>query len=197
MSIDIKKNPKSEGKETVGQPGLLVMDMQDSLLSMINNNHELEEAIVFSLKAFDLLKLPICFTEQVPEKLGNTNDTILSASSSFECFSKKSFSAFGCSDFVDWVDRRRIQNLIVCGIETPICIYQTCVDALHRGIAVTLLVDCLGSRRVLDSKVALDQLRAFGCCALPVETLIYSMMDNSEHDSFRDVSSIVRSRDTN
>ena len=123
--------------------GSVIMDMQTSLLNAINSSKELEASMVLQLEIMKAFQVPTCFTEQVPEKLGPTKPEILSSCEDYPIFPKSTFSAFGCNEFNDWIKNFKVSHLLVSGIETPICIYQTCIDALRENLKVTIISDCV------------------------------------------------------
>lgn len=174
--------------------GSVVMDMQDSLLQVIKDNEQLQSSIILQLKIFNLLNVKQCLTEQVPSKLGATNADIFNVDSGFQVFPKNTFSAFGSEDFVRWVKENDIRHLFVSGIETSICIYQTCLSALRENLEVTVISDCIGARRSSDGSIILSQLATFGCHVIPLETVVYSMLESSHHPEFRSISKLIRNR---
>ena len=194
MTFEQDQTPDSSKCKPVKNTGAIIMDMQASLLDAISNGVELIESNSLQIQLFQILGVPICFSEQVPSKLGETVSKLKDFDHDLPIFEKNTFSAFGAESFSDWLDKNDIKHLIVSGIETPICIYQTCVDALRLNIKVTLLSDCTGGRRVHDIQNAISQLRGFGCCVVSLETVIYSIMKDSSHSGFREVSRLVRSR---
>ena len=175
--------------------GSVMMDMQEKLLQEVDNKNQIEISAILQLKIFRLLNIHQCFTEQVPEKLGTTLPSILSQNAQTPVFSKDTFSAFGCKSFVEWIELKNIDHLFLSGIEVPICIYQTCLDALRENLQVTIISDCVGARRSMDSKVALAQLCSFGCNVIPLETGVYSVLRSSTHSKFREVSKLIRDRE--
>lgn len=174
--------------------GAVIMDMQPNLMDTIHEAKQLTESIILQMKVLNLLQIPICLTEQAPEKLGSTHPDIINQNTQGICYRKKTFSAFGSDAFSKWIETNEISHLLVSGIETPICIYQTSVDALRMKLKVTLLSDCIGARRETDSTEVQKQLRAFGCTIIPLETLTYSYLRDSNHLHFRDISRLIRER---
>ena len=174
--------------------GLVIMDMQTSLLDAINSSKELEASMILQLQIMKALRVPTCLTEQVPEKLGPTKPEILNSCEDYPIFPKSTFSAFGCNEFNDWIKNFKVSHLLVSGIETPICIYQTCIDALRENLKVTIISDCVSARRDKDAETVICQLRKFGCFVLPLEAVTYSMLRNSSHEQFRAISKLVRQR---
>ena len=175
--------------------GSVMMDMQEKLLQEVNNKKQIEISAILQLKTFDLLNIHQCLTEQVPEKLGTTLPSIFAQNTQMPVFPKDTFSAFGCNSFVEWIEIKNINHLFLSGIEVPICIYQTCLDALRENLQVTIISDCVGARRSIDREVALAQLCSFGCNVIPLETAVYSILGSSTHSKFREVSKLIRDRE--
>jgi len=174
--------------------GSIIMDMQPSLLDAVVNKVDLIESNILQVQLLQILNIPICFSEQVPSKLGGTVSNLKDINHNLPIFEKNTFSAFGIESFSKWVEKNEVKHLLVSGIETPICIYQTCLDALRLNIKVTVLTDCTGGRRVYDIENAIFQLRNFGCCIVPLETVIYSMIKSSLHPKFREISRFIKNR---
>ncbi len=143
-----------------------------------------------------MLGVPVVFTEQTPAKLGPTHPDILAAAEEKSpVFAKDSFSAFGCESFSSWLAENDIRHLLVCGLETPICIYQTALDALGADIAVTLLSDAIGARRSADHESARRALeKKTDCHLLPSETIFYSILRSARHPQFKAFTALVKNR---
>lgn len=193
MINEFLKN-NNESSNSLSGIGSIIMDMQESLLTGIDRSEELIDSVVLSVNLLSALKIPICLTEQVPEKLGITIHRIKNTDLTGPVFSKNTFSAFGCISFNEWINTNNISHLLISGIETPICIYQTCVEALRKGLKVTVLSDCVGARRIQDSKAIIAQLQSFGCCVIPIESVVYSLIRDSMHPSFKEITKLVRAR---
>ena len=187
-------NFKNENRYSFERVSGLVLDMQSRLLNGIAEKDDLVDAVSIFCKAMNLFEIRTVITEQVPLKLGETCGEISSLCADSPKFSKKTFSAFGESSFASWVDQEKIEHLIITGIETPICVYLSAVDAIKKGMEVTVLTDCIGARRLGDAKQCLGQLSSIGCHLLPLETLLYSLLGSADHEVFRSISELVRSR---
>jgi len=179
--------------EMAGLAGL-ILDAQPRLLEGIEGAETLLDSIKVFARSMGALGVPACVTEQVPDKLGSTDDGVLEACPDSPIFPKDSFSAFGCPDFEEWISAGGVEHLLLTGIETPICVYLTAVDAVRRGLTVTILTDCVGCRRPEDGKWALRKLENLGCHLLPLESLLYAMLKSARHEQFRAVSALVKDR---
>lgn len=187
-------NFKNENRYSFERVSGLVIDMQSCLLDGIAEKDGLVEAVSIFCKAMNLFEIRTVITEQVPSKLGETCVEISSLCVDSPKFSKKTFSAFGESSFASWVEQAKIEHLIITGIETPICVYLSAVDAVKKGIEVTVLTDCVGARRPGDATQCFGQLESIGCHLLPLETLLYSLLGSADHTVFRSISELVRAR---
>ena len=187
-------NFENENRYSFKRVSGLVLDMQPRLLGGIAEKDDLVDAVSIFCKAMNLFDIRTVITEQVPSKLGETATQISSLCTDSPRFSKKTFSAFGESSFASWVEKEKIQHLIITGIETPICVYLAAGDAIKQGMDVTVLTDCIGARRLGDAKQCLGQLESIGCHLLPLETLLYSLLGSADHEVFRSISGLVRSR---
>ena len=174
----------------------IIMDAQPKLLASLAETERqlLTGSLEFLVKSMQVLNIPVLLTEQVPEKLGKTIPEISDLMSDFSAFEKTTFSAFGANEFSTWLEQNDIQQVLIGGIETSICIYQTAVEANALNIGVTILEDCIASRRKGDAHTALNELRNAGIHILGIESVIYSLLSSSEHPKFREISALVRDR---
>ena len=190
------KKSEAEKITEAEQAGLagLILDAQPRLLGAIEGAETLIDSVKVFARAMGTMGVPLCVTEQVPDKLGSTEEGILEACAGSPALSKDTFSAFGCPDFEEWIGEHGTEHLLLTGIETPICVYLTAVDAVRRGLTVTILTDCVGCRRPEDGKWALRKLENLGCHLLPLESLLYAMLKSARHEQFRSISALVKDR---
>jgi nicotinamidase-related amidase len=173
---------------------LLCLDLQPVFLRAVGGGGRVQRRCEFAVAAAVGLGVPVAFTEQVPQKLGSTEPAILALAERPEVHAKDTFSALGEGTAVRAAvtGGRHIEHLILCGLETPICVFLTAVDALKAGIAVTVLADCVGARREADSRTCLEALARAGAHVLPSETVFYSILGGSTHPSFRSYTELVK-----
>jgi nicotinamidase-related amidase len=183
-----------EIKNETGGLGLILVDAQESLLKGIQKKDELISALLVLLKSAKLFNLPLFVTEQVPDKLGLTAEILMPFLLDTNRIAKSSFSIFGVDELKRDLIDNDLTHLLIAGIETPICIYLSAIDARKAGYEVTILPDCVGSRRTEDESVVLDKLEKAGCHILPLESFLYGYMGTAEHSNFRQISKLVRER---
>jgi nicotinamidase-related amidase len=172
---------------------LLCVDVQPVFLRAIADGERLLKRCRFATAAAHGLGLPVVFTEQVPEKLGPTEPDLLHVAPGARVFGKNTFSAFADEKTRDALSPEAgVGHLLLCGLETPVCVYQTALDARAAGLEVTLLSDCVGARRADDARVCLETLARAGVHVLPAETIFYSMLRDVKHPFFKAYTQLVK-----
>ena len=173
--------------------GLLLIDFQDVFLRSIPDSERLLQRTRFAVQAAELLGVAVAATEQLPEKLGATSEALSGIwSEHTPVFDKSAFSAMEADGLLRWIEANQIDHLLLAGIETSICVYQTALQALGEDIGVTLLSDCIGERRAEDREPVLKQLLAMDAHVLPSETIFYSLLGSAEHPKFREFTQLVK-----
>ncbi len=173
---------------------LLCIDMQPVFVRAIADGGEIQKRCALALAAANGLGLPIIFTEQVPNKLGGTASELRSLAPDAPVVPKQTFSALGENSLQEALRRPpAAEHLLLCGLETPVCIYQTAVAALAEGGRVTVLSDAIGARRSADAAACLDTLRHAGAHILPTETVFYALLQDVQHPFFKTFTSLVKS----
>lgn len=172
---------------------LLCLDVQAPFLAALADGDALRRRCAFALAAARGLGLPVVFTEQVPDKLGPTVPELLELVPEPMRLPKTTFSALADEPIHDLVRQLDAEHLILCGLETPICVYQTAIDALNANLQVTVLSDAVGARRPADADVTLAALARAGVHVLPAETVFYALLHDATHPFFKTYTQLVKS----
>ena len=175
---------------------LLIMDMQERLLSNIEGN----KIITFNIKKLidtcNLLNVRIAITEQNPLKLGSTLESILEIKD-YPTFKKMKFSCGTNNSFIDYVKKHNLKNIIVCGIESHICVLQTSIELLAYGLNIIIPRDAIGSRNEVDNETAFLRLIISGAIPSSTESLICELCKTSSRKEFREISKILKNSFSN
>jgi len=173
---------------------LLCVDMQPAFVRAMAEGERVQKRCAFAIAAAVGLGLPVAFTEQVPQKLGGTAPELLALAPGAPVWGKTAFSALGDDGIRDGLLRDRgIKHLLLCGLETPVCVYQTATAALAAEVGVTILTDAIGARRPGDAQVCLETLARAGAHLLPAETVFYALLHDVSHPFFRAYTQLVKS----
>lgn len=184
-------------EEYTSSLALVVLDMQDRFLKVMPDRGTLIRRVTFAVATARLLGIHICFTEQSPEKLGPTLPEILEAgrgdtSEPAPVYPKSAFSALDAEGLLADLRAREVEHLLLAGIEVPVCVYQTALQALREDFDITLLHDCVGGRRHDDFPPVYRFLERNEVCLLPSETVFYSLLQGADHPRFRDYTALVK-----
>jgi nicotinamidase-related amidase len=174
------------------RPLLLIIDMQPAFLSAVADGARILRRCGFAAEVARGLGLPAVFTEQVPAKLGPTAPELLALADKPAVFAKDEFSALANGAIRTAVQASGATRLLLGGIETPVCVFQTARDALAAGLQATLLTDCVGARRSDDAAAAQRHLARLGVELLPAETVFYALLHSARHPFFRAYTQLVK-----
>ena len=177
---------------TVHNANVVLVDVQERLLPVMSQHDHLSNQLSTLLKGLDLLGLRPLITEQYPEKLGATIAELATVVSDAEVFAKRTFSCFGNSAFETRILSSVKKKLVLCGIETHVCVLQTALDAIKLGLEVVIVEDAVSSRNEKDKAIALKRLEQNGVQFTTVESLLFELMQTSEHEKFKEVSKLIK-----
>jgi nicotinamidase-related amidase len=117
---------------------------------------------------------------------------MFSLPSDFEFVEKTAFSSCGAQPFLEKLEAAGAKQVLLCGIETHVCINQTAHDLLIRGYQVHLLHDCVSSRYGHDREAALAKMQMSGVIPSSVEMALFELMRDSKHEQFREIQNIIK-----
>jgi nicotinamidase-related amidase len=167
------------------------VDIQDRLIHTIAEHAAVVQNVRTLIKAAKVLDVPILATEQ--EKLGTTVPE-LRALLGAPPFRKVSFSCCGDLSFMSELKSSGNKTVIVCGIETHICIVQTVLDLLKQSFVVLVVRDATSSHGIIDRETALARMRDSGATLTTTEAIIYELTEKSGTELFRKILDIVKEK---
>ena len=170
--------------------GVLVVDVQEKLANALGSSARVIWNIRRLLDGAKLLGLPTLATEQYPQGLGATVAEL--AARLDRPTEKLSFSCFGVPNLFDELRGRDIYKLLVCGLETHVCVQQTVLDLLADGWRVYVAVDAVGSRHELDHETALRRMDSAGAVLTTTEAALFEWCQEAGTPEFKQISQLVR-----
>jgi nicotinamidase-related amidase len=176
----------------ITKTALVVIDLQEAFRSAIPEFPQMASRASMAVRGFQILNVPVVVTEQYPKGLGRTAEEILfSLPDDFEVIEKITFSS--CIDaFVEKLDEYGAKQVVLCGLETHICVNQTAHDLLFRGFEVHLLTDAVGSRYSQDREAGLSKMFASGVVPATVEMSLFEMMRDAKHEQFKEIQNLIK-----
>jgi nicotinamidase-related amidase len=189
MSTDhsLSRSPELMSRDDTA---LLVVDMQERLLKLIPGHEKLTWNVRRLIDGAKILGLPVAATEQYPQGLGPTAAVLVERLGTIPA--KLKFSCGECGEiFAAWRNRG-IYKILLCGIESHVCVQQTAIDLLGEGYQIYLAADALGARGSLDHDIALRRLDSAGATLTTTESALFEWCEVAGTPEFKQISALVR-----
>ncbi len=187
--------PAADYAEVVRQPleaercALLLIDIQEKLLPPIFQKDQLVRNAKLLIRAAGVLKIAAVMSTQYAKGLGPTVPEIASLLPETEAIDKDRFSCFGSDAFCTLLKRLpgKRNTLLLCGMESHICVTQTALAALREGYIVQIASDAVSSRTEWNWKIGLERMRTAGAVISSTEMMIYELMRSSSSSAFKEM----------
>ncbi len=172
---------------------LVIVDMQEAFRSAIGDWALITSNIATAVRGFRLLEIPIIVTEQYPKGLGRTvEELLLTLPDDLEVIEKSTFSSASSDLFNDKIRELDRKQIVLCGIETHVCVNQTAHELLEQGFSVHLLLDCVGSRYEHDKEAGIKKMLSSGVVPSSFEMALFELMRDSKHSKFKEIQALVK-----
>jgi nicotinamidase-related amidase len=87
---------------------------------------------------------------------------------------------------------KHIHQIVLCGIETHVCVWQTAMDLVHAGFSVCIVEDAISSRHPENKRIAINRLRALGIQIAGVEMVLFELLQTAEHPNFKEIQALIK-----
>lgn len=171
---------------------LVLIDIQGKLARIVHNSEFIIDNITRIVQGAKVLDLPILWLEQYPKGLGPTVEEIAQHLTDVTPIEKITFSAYDTEEFVKALEKTGCKNVLLAGIETHICVYQTASHLIENGYNVEVLADCVSSRTALNSKIGIEKMKQLGVKVSNVEMALFEIQQIAKGEEFKAISKIVK-----
>ncbi len=168
------------------------IDVQGKLADMMYEKDAFFDSLRRVLRGVHALRLPVIWTEQNPLKVGRTLPEFAKLLHPARPLTKMTFSCCGNDSFMTLLKRVGCRQVILAGMETHVCVYQTARDLKERGYEVEVLADAVSSRTAQNKQFGLDKIRSCGAGLTTVESLLFELMSTAEHPAFKTVLEAIK-----
>ena len=141
---------------------LFVIDMQGNLYESMQDKQFLQENVQRLIRGMQVFGIPVIVTEQIPEKLGPTIPPVVELLPEGRRIPKADFSCCGDEKIMKALKAVERRQVILCGIEAHVCVYQTAIDLLGFGYEVHLVADAVSSRTVMNREIGIGRCATRG-----------------------------------
>ena len=190
---------KATAKKTKGtcrivraKAALVVIDIQERLLPTIFESERVVRNTVRLIKGARVLGIPVLVTEQYKKGLGATTQAVAAEIADLPLLEKLAFSACGATGFERTLKKKKISDVILCGIEAHVCVSQTCLDLLDNGFRVFVVVDAMSSRTTENHFIAVERMRDAGGVVVSTEMVLFELLKKAGTDEFKQILTLVK-----
>jgi len=176
----------------IDSTALVIIDVQGKLATLMHQKDELYDNLAKIIKGARVLDLPIIWNEQIPDKLGSTIPEIAEILQGMEPLAKTTFSCCGNSNFQARLENSKRRQILLVGIETHVCVYQTAIDLLGAGYEVYLVADAVSSRTLENKQIGIEAMKDAGAKITSVEMALFEMFKIAQGEKFKQVIEIVK-----
>jgi nicotinamidase-related amidase len=173
---------------------LVVIDVQERLVAAMPEKPRQQTLSNTALltQAANTLKIPVTHTEQYPRGLGSTEEVVRAHLTETAAIEKTCFSCFAAEGFITAVSLAQRQQIILCGMESHVCVLQTAIELQQAGYQVFVVEDAVCSRHKRHHKNALARLRQTGIIVTNAESVIFEWLRDASHPDFKSLSKMLR-----
>lgn len=172
---------------------LVIVDIQEAFRNVIPDFERLASRAKIALRGFQILNLPIIITEQYPKGLGGTVDELMDVvPDDFEIIEKTAFSSCGATPFLEQLRATDVSQIVLCGVETHVCVNQTAHDLLTEAFEVHILNNAVGSRHKEDKATAISKMKMNGVVPSCVEMALFELLRDSKAEHFKEIQNLIK-----
>jgi isochorismate hydrolase len=170
----------------------LIIDFQERLFPAMHEKETLLKNCQILIQGLTELKIPLLITQQYTKGLGETVSEIKSFIPDFSFIEKRDFSCCDEPVAIQKINETGTRNIIICGIESHVCVLQTAVDLKEAGFNPIVVMDCVSSRTKESIETAKERFRFEGILMTSYESILFELTRSSSAPEFKAVSTLVK-----
>lgn len=171
---------------------LLVVDIQEKLAVVMMEKDKVVRNNLHLIELAKMIGMPVMVTEQYPRGLGATVKDIREALPFYRPIEKMTFDCCGQPPFLEELKEHNKRNIVLTGMETHICVLQTCIGLLKGGINVHIVQDAVCSRTKENWKTGVEFMREAGAVVTSTETVLFQLLKVAGTEEFKKISQRIK-----
>lgn len=191
--IESERHPHIlDPKQTV----LVMVDMQEPFLQVMHDRERLVANVRLLVQTAVTLGVPVIPTTQYAERMGDVVPEITALLRDFSAArstDKLCFSCAGADGFLQGITSFDRRQILVCGVETHICVSQTALDLVHHGYQVHVAADAVSSRTLEKHKLGMERMRDSGVLPCAAEAAVYELLREAGTPAFKSLLPFIKS----
>ena len=171
---------------------VMVIDIQGKLARIADKKESFYKAVQCVIGVAGVLEIPIIWTEQNPEGMGPTIPEIAERLKGLKPISKFSFSCGLEPKITQAIKGLHRKQILLTGIESHVCVYQTSIDLLAEGYEVQVVADAISARNALFREIGYERMKQSGARLSCTEMAVFELMRTAQHPKFKKVLEVVK-----
>ncbi|SDT96157.1 isochorismatase family protein [Desulfobacula phenolica] len=171
---------------------MLLIDVQGQLSQLMHEKEKLFKSLEVMIQGMKILGVPVIWMEQIPKNLGPTAEAVSKCMVGETPIEKFSFSCCGEPQFMEKFKKAGRNQVLLTGIETHICVFQTGYDLINQGCEVQVVSDCVSSRIKENKEIGIQRLVQSGCRVTCVEMVFFELMRAAQGDQFKQIVKLIK-----
>ncbi len=172
---------------------MLLIDVQGQLAQLMYDKDKLFNSLGIMVQGMKNLGVPIIWLEQIPKKLGHTTEDVSKYMTNEEPIEKFSFSCCNEPRFMDKFKEAGRTQVILTGIETHICVFQTGYDLMKKhGCDVQVISDCVSSRTKENKDIGIQRIIQSGGQVSCVEMILFELLKAAKGEAFKQIIKLIK-----
>tara|TARA_B100001094_G_scaffold274588_1_gene281671 strand:- start:15 stop:557 length:543 start_codon:yes stop_codon:yes gene_type:complete len=171
---------------------LTLIDVQEKLVPAMHEKDLLIDQLKKLIRGITCMGLPVLWLEQYPKGLGPTIPEVAELLHGTTAIEKISFSAWGSAEYRQELQRLERPNVLIAGIESHICVYQTAYDLLNEGYQTEVIIDATTSRTNANHKIGVDRMSRLGAALTSVEMSLFELVKSAKSANFKTIANLVK-----
>ncbi len=169
-----------------------MIDVQGKLAQVMHEKDALLDNLRRLISGIRILEIPVVWMEQTPDKMGPTVPEIAELLKEETPVAKSSFGCCQEEKFMKRLKELGRTQVLIAGIETHVCVYQTAKVLAERGYEVEVVADCTSARTPSNKAIGLDRMKTAGAHITSVEMALFELLKTAEHPKFKDILKVVK-----
>ena len=170
----------------------VLVDVQGKLAKMVHESEQLIGNLKNLIQGLRIIGIPVLWLEQYPEGLGATNEELTEHLAGMSPIRKITFDACKNPSFLKAVEETGRRQVLIGGIETHICVYQTAFGLQSLGYEVHVVADAVSSRTLLNKEIGLNRMKSEGMAITSVEMALYELLQIAQGEEFKQILKLIK-----
>lgn len=171
---------------------IVAIDLQPTFLGVIHDADRVLSSVRLLLQSAAILGVPVIATTQNAARLGGIDETVAALLVDAPVVDKMVFSAARSDEFAGFLAGYGCRQVVLCGVETHICVTQTALDLIDSGYQVHIAVDACSSRSMEKHKLGMERLRDNGAQPIATEAAVYELLGEAGTPAFKQILPLVK-----